>query len=212
MSKTPKLVIFDFDGTLADTAVVNFGLADEVLTKQGYPKITEEDLVRYKSMHAREVFKELGLSPMKAVALIKKMRKELLTRVDESLVFPEISGALQELKKDGFVLGVITSNAAEVVAKIMGRDYDLFDFVKTKGFFDKDVAIRAVIAKGKFKSENVVYVGDEIRDIEAAKKAKVKMIAVSWGYNKGSILAQKGPTALAKTPKDLVKLVNNLLQ
>jgi len=54
---------------------------------------------------------------------------------------------------------------------------------------------------------DVYFVGDEIRDMEAGKKAKVKTVAVSWGYNTAESLQKENPDYLIDSPQELEKII-----
>jgi len=60
-----------------------------------------------------------------------------------------------------------------------------------------------------FDPQSVFYVGDETRDVEAARKAGVKTIAVTWGFNGEDILKKQKPDYLARRPEELIALLNN---
>jgi phosphoglycolate phosphatase-like HAD superfamily hydrolase len=59
-------------------------------------------------------------------------------------------------------------------------------------------------------SEEVIYVGDETRDIEASKKINIKVIAVSWGFNSGEVLAKHNPDFLIHKPSELIEVLRSL--
>ena len=59
----------------------------------------------------------------------------------------------------------------------------------------------------KLSKSDVYFVGDEVRDIEAGKKAGIKTIAVSWGYNTKDALAKEQPDYIIDTPLDLKTVV-----
>jgi phosphoglycolate phosphatase len=53
----------------------------------------------------------------------------------------------------------------------------------------------------------VIYVGDETRDIEAARKIQIQVIAVSWGFNSREVLAEQKPDFLISHPSQLIEVV-----
>ena len=75
------------------------------------------------------------------------------------------------------------------------------------GIFGKDKAIKEVIKKYKFTANELIYIGDETRDIEAAKKSKVKVIAVGWGFNSPEVLIAHQPDFFVETPRELVEAI-----
>jgi phosphoglycolate phosphatase-like HAD superfamily hydrolase len=66
------------------------------------------------------------------------------------------------------------------------------------------------LRKESLNPEEVVYVGDETRDIEAAKKSQIKVIAVTWGFNSKQVLAAQNPDFLIDRPEELIKVIESL--
>ena len=73
--------------------------------------------------------------------------------------------------------------------------------------FGKAGALKKLIEKGKLDPNRVHYVGDEVRDVAAAKAAGVRSIAVSWGYAQRAALAALNPDHIVDTPAQLVQLL-----
>jgi phosphoglycolate phosphatase-like HAD superfamily hydrolase len=89
--------------------------------------------------------------------------------------------------------------------------YDLekyFTFIHCGGsVFGKGKFLRNFIEDKKLELKNVVYIGDEVRDIDTAKEAGVKVISVEWGYNSKRVLKKNEPDALIQEPDDLLKVI-----
>ena len=86
----------------------------------------------------------------------------------------------------------------------------MFDGVYFKsGIFLKHIAINKIVKKYKLKKREVVVVGDEVRDIEAARKSRIKIISVSWGYNNRRIILKNKPDYFIEKPKDILKIINH---
>ena len=60
--------------------------------------------------------------------------------------------------------------------------------------------------------DEIIYVGDEMRDIEASKKVGIPVIAVSWGLNKREALESFKPDQMAHSPKDLPGCIEKIQQ
>ena len=59
------------------------------------------------------------------------------------------------------------------------------------------------------KNKEIVYVADETRDIEAAKKAKVRIISVTWGFNSREILKKQNPDFLVDRPEEILRIIDD---
>jgi phosphoglycolate phosphatase len=73
--------------------------------------------------------------------------------------------------------------------------------------FGKGKALRRIVRAERLDSSEVLYVGDEVRDIEAARKARVASAAVTWGLNTEAILRAGGPDLVAADPLILHQLI-----
>ncbi len=62
----------------------------------------------------------------------------------------------------------------------------------------------------KINLNDVVYIGDEHRDIEACKKAQIRIISVTWGIDPLTLLKKANPDYIVETPGDLVKVIQSL--
>jgi phosphoglycolate phosphatase len=119
------------------------------------------------------------------------------------------------LNNNGYRLGIITSNSQENVTDFLRvNDLDnLFDFVYSGvTIFGKTTIINNVLKQKQIKPQEVIYVGDETRDIEASKKANIKVIAVTWGFNSQEVLAKQNPDFLIQEPYELLEVIKGLSQ
>ncbi|RYD47438.1 MAG: carotenoid oxygenase, partial [Verrucomicrobiaceae bacterium] len=83
-----------------------------------------------------------------------------------------------------------------------------FDFISsTSRLTGKSAHLRAIRKTFSLHAEEMLYVGDEIRDIKASKKAGIDMAAVTWGFNSSESLTAESPAHLINSPAELLKLV-----
>ena len=178
--------IFDFDGTIADS----FSLACDILIKQaknlGCKQITPIEAIQLKEMHAREVLQYLSIPFWKTGFFVHKMRKFGRERVNEIIIFPEWPMILKQLKENQHQIGMISSNSRVTIDFIL-KKYDMdesFDFIFCdKSLFGKKQCLKKLINQKNLNPKDTYYIGDEVRDIEAAQANNIHDIAVSWGFN-----------------------------
>lgn len=210
---TQKVIIFDFDGTIADTVDALVNIANNLAVEFRYAQITPEELVRLRNLTSREIFNYSGIPLFKIPFLLKKVKRELRNKIPELKPIPGIQEALVELKDNGNRLGIITSNSKGNVKeflKINNLD-NLFEFIHPGvTIFGKNTIINNVMRQKHLKTQDVIYVGDETRDIEASKKAQVKVVSVTWGFNSEEALAKQNPDFLIHHPRELVEVVKNI--
>lgn len=208
--KETKYVVFDFDGTLADTFDLALKIYNRIAPEYNCTLIGHEDRELLRTERPQKLFKEYGFTDLKVFLLLLRMRKELSKHIPDIGLVKGIKDSLLNIKKAGYNLGILTSNSKNNVSKFL--EYNdmsgLIDFIYSgKGLFGKDRVIRRMLDSEKILRENVIYVGDETRDIEASKKAGIPVIAVTWGLNNREVLSSMGPDCLADDPQELYSCV-----
>ncbi|MBW4597441.1 MAG: HAD-IA family hydrolase [Brasilonema angustatum HA4187-MV1] len=210
---TQKVIIFDFDGTIADTVDALVSIANRLAGEFGYIPITQEELGLLRNLSSREIIKYSGISILKIPFLVKKVKTELKNKIKELKPISGIKEALVALNNEGYRLGIITSNSLENVTDfIKVNDLDkLFEFISSGvTIFGKTTIINNVLKQKQIKPQEVIYVGDETRDIEASKKANIKVIAVTWGFNSQEVLAKQHPDFLIHHPSQLLEVIKSI--
>ena len=207
-----KVIIFDFDGTIADTLLSVVNILNHLASKYGYKTIKLSDVTALRGKTSKEILKGLRISLLKLPFVVRSARQEFRKEVELLKPAAGIKKALLQLKKMGYKLGIVTSNSEENVNKFLKTNNMLcFDFVYSgSSVFGKAGVIKNLMESQRLKPEEAVYVGDETRDIDAAKKVGVQIIAVSWGFNSRRILEKQKPDFLIDTPNKLIKIVERL--
>jgi len=197
-------VIFDFDGTLADTFNLGASLLNSYAEKFGYNKI---DFANSRHLSAKELIKLSGVKFWKIPHLIRFFRKKSAEKASEINIFPEIEDLLKKLKEKNFQLGILTTNSASTVNTFLTK-YNIenyFSFIKTEvALFGKKRALKRI--KRKLNTP-IVYVGDECRDIQACNACSIKIISVSWGYNSFEVLTENNKGNVAKKPLEILNFL-----
>lgn len=207
------LIVFDFDGTIADSLGVFVQAANRLVTEYGYPQVTEEQIPAYRSLSSREVLQQLTMPKWQLPFFLRRFRRELNARVEDLQPIPGMPAVIQELHQQGYQLGILSSNAQKTVLKFLDTHQltPYFDWVAGgQILLGKDRVLRRMVRMQNLNPQQVICIGDETRDIEAARQVNLKMIAVSWGFNTHAILANYHPDALIDSPEELVTTVHQL--
>lgn len=199
------IAAFDFDGTLADTMPWFNAILNAAADKYGFRKIdaAERDQLRHRD--ASEVLKFLDIPLWKLPAIMTHVRA-LMQEIDPSVpVFDGVPDALVRLKAGGMRLAVVSSNSLENVRCVLGpATAALFDDYECgAGLFGKAAKIGRLLERHDTAPERFLLVGDEMRDIDAARKAGVRVGVVAWGYNHVDALRERGPDELFMRAADL---------
>jgi phosphoglycolate phosphatase len=206
-----KAILFDFDGTIADALPVLLKIVNKMSKKYGYHKVEKNQIDELKNHSIRQALKEdAKMSFYKIPFFMNDVRKELKKKREEVKIFPGVKPLLLELSKD-YWIGIITKNSKTNVDCFLKKyNIDYIDLIVTDtSMYKKHHAIKKALQKLKIKNSEAIYVGDEIRDILACKKIKVKIISVTWGFNSKKALLKEKPNYIVDRPKDILEIVKS---
>lgn len=200
-----RVIIFDFDGTLADTEDLLFrafnGLADQYhyppITKEEILKLEDKDIKKFISTHAKIPFWKLW-------RFTQRLKEEYKLYIDTVQLFPDIKEVLDALQKQGYVRGIVSSNSSDTISKILRRFDISVDFIITSSLFGKSGALNALARKRRFDKSKILYIGDEVRNVEAYQKSHIDMLAITWGLNSKATL-QKADIVTVDFPRQILE-------
>ena len=203
--KKKLTLIFDFDGTIADSLKDLEGFVRLAFRELKSREITKEEIYCLRNQSLKDAFRKLDVPLIKLPFLLKKHGQ---TDRDYGRMKPILGmkKALASLRNTGIELGILTSNSKEKVDEfVRANDMDIFDFIYWGGhLFGKAQKIKRILKTRKLDPKNVIYIGDEVRDMTAAKKAGIKSGAVCWGLNTEEILKKQEPDFIFRKPQDLI--------
>ncbi|WP_459616049.1 HAD hydrolase-like protein [Bordetella sp. 2513F-2] len=203
-----RVVAFDFDGTLADTLPWFESILDDVAERYRFRKPGPEERARLRHRSAQDVLAALQVPLWKLPAIMNHVRTRMRDISPDVRLFDGIAQAVAQLRQAGLVLAVVSSNSIENVRRVLGPDVGaLFDDYECgTDMFGKAAKLQRLVARHGIEPQALMLVGDELRDIEAARKAGVHVGSVAWGYNDVQALRTGGPDAVFMTVQDLAAL------
>ncbi len=202
-----KYVFFDFDGTLADTLDLVLKFGEEVSKEFSLRPIAREEFKRH-SM--REALRLMGFPTHKLPEFVLRVKTHIRQNIDSVLLFPDIADMLKDINRNGFRLVVLSSNSKENIEHVLqtnGLVDQVSGIISDSSVFGKHKVIARALKRLNLSRDNIIYVGDEVRDIEACDKIRVPIIAVSWGWDDKDRLAKTGCRHIADNTKDLERLL-----
>ncbi|MET0389693.1 MAG: HAD hydrolase-like protein [Polyangiales bacterium] len=199
-------LIFDFDGTLADSFDATLQVANALAAEFGYRPARPDEIEQLRGSSYRSIAAQLGMAWHKIPWIAARIRNELRSRVKDMPTFDGMPGVLSELRDRGIQLGILTSNDRSNVERFLAaRELQHFEFVTTvASVWGKQQRLKTLLRSRGLSPSDVAYVGDEVRDIEATKALGMCMIAVGWGYTTPAHLASHAPDHLVHAPRDLL--------
>ena len=208
-------IIFDFDGTIADTLELGMEVFNRIAPEYNCLPIGPKERELFRTTKPQDLLEAYGISRLKLLTLTLRMRKEMKRHIPDMTLFPGMEAALREISNAGHRIGILTSNSVVNVSKFLeiNKLSGLVDFVYSgRSFLGKEKVIRKVLIHEQIPAGRVVYVGDETRDIEASRAAGIPVIAVSWGLNRRELLASLSPDQIADVPGDLPACVRQVFK
>jgi phosphoglycolate phosphatase len=141
------------------------------------------------------------------------VKHELNHNIQDIKPIPGIESILNQIILMDYQLGIVSSNSEENIRKFLQKHqwHNLFEIICCgTTIFGKAQVLNKLLRTQTLAAEEVIYVGDETRDIDAAKMVNIKVIAVTWGFNSRSILAEHDPDFLIDRPEEILQVLSRL--
>ena len=200
-----RLAIFDSDGTLADTLPWMHSVFNDLAEEHGFRRVEPCDYERFRDLHGSALLRELGLPLWKLPRVVSAMRRRMSEHTGTLSLFPGISDVLPRLVAGGVQLAMVSSNSRENVERVLGADNAklIAHFACGVSMLGKASKLRQVIRRSAIPPSEAIYIGDEIRDGEAAAKAGIAFGAVTWGQHSKQVLGAQNPAEIFATVQEM---------
>jgi phosphoglycolate phosphatase len=201
-----NLAIFDFDGTIADSAAWFGNALNEVARHNGFREVSAEQREMLRSRSAREIFAYLQIPSWKLPSIVRQLRAIAARDVEQINIFPWVPDVFDALRSRGISIAIVSSNTKANIRRVLGTEVATMveQFGTGAPLFGKAVKINAVIKRCASSPALTTSVGDEVRDIEAARALGISSLAVTWGYATAPALEAARPTRLVHAPAELL--------
>jgi phosphoglycolate phosphatase len=215
-SPPPKAILFDLDGTLADTAPDLANAINIMREHRGLPLVAYEHLRPHASAGARGLL-WAGFQISPEHELFASMREEFLNNYAEnianhSVLFHGVQELLQGLHDHGIIWGIVTNKPMRFTDALLPK----IGLAHTACSISGDTTahakphplpIQTACQQLQVQVEDCWYVGDDLRDIQAAHAAGMRSYAAAWGYCGDVEPLQWGADQVIQDPIDLLKLI-----
>ena len=204
-----RLVIFDFDGTLANTLPWLTGVVNQVAERYGFRHVPESEREHLRGLDAHSILKHVGVPLWKTPIIASHVRSLMNAQIDQIRLFDGVDRMLRQLSDLGVTLAMVSSNSEENVRAVLGPENAsrMSHYDCGASMFGKSAKLRRMLARTGIAARDAIYIGDEIRDIAAARSARMAAGAVAWGYNTLPALLAHRPDEVFRHIDDIVAAV-----
>lgn len=207
------LILFDFDGVLADTLGDMLRFAQETCNELGIQHfVTQDDLSNLEVMSFAEYGRACEVPEQMVGEFVRRCTGKFGAKKSPPAIFEKLDEIVSKLSAS-HILGVVTGNTKQNVKTFL-IEHGLDDCICAVYGVDspESKSEKISLAQTQFAIENeaVFMVGDSLSDIRAARQAGVKSIAVSWGHQSLETLIRAAPDYLVHSPQELLGLLEKL--
>jgi phosphoglycolate phosphatase len=199
-----RLAIFDFDGTLADSLPWFRASFQDMIARFDLAPVGADEIEGLRMMTGRQIMARLNIPMLRLPAIVSDMRKRKLAAADEISLFEGVDEMLSGLQHFDIRSAIVSSDSEQSVRQVLGPLAALVSrFDCGAAIFGKHRKFRRVARRLGAKPADIICIGDEIRDIEAARAAGMDSGAVAWGYALPAVLQAAGPTHFFNSIEEL---------
>ena len=219
-----KLLVWDFDGTIADTLPAAVTIFNRLAPEMGFKPL--EDVNAARGMPTRELMRKHGVTFWRLPKLVRRYQAAVAEEADQLKLIAGMAELLAACQTAGVRQGILSSNREDNIRRCLranGAEQNFAFIIGYPRLFGKSKALkriiraqnkrgfwtrlRAIPKAEKLNRDEVLYIGDELRDVEAAKKVGVKVAAVTWGFHTAELLRSGRPDFVVSDARELLDLV-----
>jgi phosphoglycolate phosphatase len=201
-----SLVIFDLDGTLVDSFPWFLRNVNDVADRFGFHRVADGDVDALRHASTREILARLEVPLWKLPMIARHMRRLKTEQAASIALFNGADTLLRTLAAAGLHLALVSSDSEANARVKLGKAASLFsDFDCSASIFGKPAKFRRILKRTAIDPAQAIAIGDETRDIEAARAAGIACGAVTWGYAAAEALRAHGPDFVFERMDDIAR-------
>jgi phosphoglycolate phosphatase len=204
-----KLIIFDFDGTLADSFPWFVTIVNRVAARYNFRQVSDNEVEALRSLSAMQLVRHLEI-PLWKMPMIANYVRQLMANERAGIGrFAGVDQLLAQLHQAGAILALVTSNSYDNVLHVLGeRNLALMKYVECDAsMLGKRSRYRKVLKQSGVRPAEALSIGDEIRDADASRQEHIPFGAVAWGYTHIDALRAHNPAEVFMHFDDILKQI-----
>lgn len=208
--QTYKHIIFDFDGTIANSVPIFLKIYNELATEKNFKLISAETIPQIRHLSYLKRAEYLGIPLYQIPFIIPVLYKKYKQNIQSLQAYDGIFDFLTALHQQGFTLDIVSSNSKENILQFLdNQNFTHFrNIYCSENFMGKDKVLKKLLKATEYPLRECLYIGDENRDIEACMKINMDCAWVNWGYeDELQPQLQYYPKGHFKTHKELQRFI-----
>lgn len=204
-----RLAIFDYDGTLADSAQWFAANLNDFARRHRFREVTDDEIDALRSMPTRDVIRYMKIRPWKLPGIARDMRRAAADPSATPKLFPGVPELLERVQRKGVTIAVVSSNTELNIRMGLGEANAarVAAFSCGASLFGKAGKLRRLAHRFGIPGAQVLCAGDDSRDVDAAHKAGLRSAAVTWGYAKEEALRSARPDFVVQSIDELAGIL-----
>ena len=218
-----KLVIFDLDGTLLNTIEDLGQAANYALERNGYATHSMASYPYFVGNGVRRLMTRVLPEDARDDETVDRVLGDFMEYYNEHCTdytkpyngMPEL---LQDLQDKNVGIAVASNKYQQAVDKIIAHYFPTIDFVAIEGHREgvnvkpDPSVLFAILSQAQVAKAETLYVGDSGVDMEAARRAGVDSVGVTWGFRSTKELVEYHANVIVNNPIDILDVVENGIQ
>jgi phosphoglycolate phosphatase len=178
---------------------------NDVAEKFGFARLAEAEMELLRSEGAREIMRRLGVPAWKLPIIARHVRALKARDAHQVELFPGVGDLLQRLAAGGITLAIVSSDNEANVRRTLGERHAarIHHYACAAPVFGKHVRMRRVVRRSGISPTETLAIGDELRDLEAARRAGIPFAGVAWGYARPEVLLERAPATVFRSIEEI---------
>ncbi|WP_186646814.1 HAD hydrolase-like protein [Fluviispira vulneris] len=207
-----KIAVFDFDGVIADSRMAIFEAFKEISIRKKMPLITSDEIF---NLSIKQILSKYKIRWYQIPHYLNLSRQIIFLNRDLITLDQQIIKMFENINFENIKFVILSSNSNNLINEFVQKNLPDIKFTEVIGgvsLFGKSRKIKQLAKRYSKNKNDFIYIGDEVRDIIAARRAAIKSVAVLWGKESEKLLTQEKPNYIAKSGYDLAQILNKFAQ
>lgn len=203
-----RMIIFDFDGTLAETFPFMVSVLDQLADRHHLQRLDKSLIPTLRGYKIPKLIKMFNIPIWKLPSMATDLQEMMHQNIDSIKLFPGMEKLIKDLHEQQITLAIVTSNAMRNVQKVLGEEImKCISYIECGvPLMSKAGVLRRLLRTSSILPHEALAIGDETRDIEAARKLGISSLAVNWGFSTQPALEDARPDFLVSSAEQILEI------